>query len=177
MDGFFLFPLMISIAIIEMFLSVNWNKIYFTLGLPIFRKHVKFKHFSGDIDSLVNNLNIKFKSDGITSSQYFKKIDLNKIAFREKYFDFSLLTYTPVMHGKIIIDCDKNEFEVLGLSNWFMMAFLFMWYSTFLDHNINNIDIIFLLAPIGIIGFIYYIQLRKYKKIIFYLYSLLEQQH
>jgi len=161
----------VSIAIIEIFLSVNWNKIYFTLGIPLFCKQVTFKHISDNIDSLINKLNNKFKSDGITPSLYFKKIDSNKIAFREKYFNLSLLTYTPVMHGKIIIDFDKKEFEVFGLSNWFVLVFFFMW---FLDNTIKvkDIYITFLLAPIVIVGFIYYIQFRKYKEIILYLMSI-----
>jgi len=113
----------------------------------------------------VKELNDKFKSNGYASSLHFKEIDSKTIAFREKFFELCLFSYTPVMHGRISLVTNNPEIEVAGLSNWFPIVFIVFWYSALLSNISFERDFIFLVAPALLFGVIYFIQRKKYARV------------
>ena len=104
-----------------------WNKMYFTIGVPIFLmripvktqyKGVPFQHLFED----------EFQ-DTWAASFVFKPMDAHSYAFREKLFHPRL--YIPLMHGLIVFENEKSQVVVKGLANWLtlwlILYFLLSW--------------------------------------------------
>ncbi len=164
-----LFPAVLGLVFVEAILSGRWNKFYFEFGVPLFKKTINTKKIGLKSNVIAHNMNVQFKGTGYTSSLYFKEIDKNTIAFREKMFELSLFSYTPLMHGKIFLNPNNSNIQVTGLSNWFPIAFGILWYSA-LGPNISlERDFVFIVAPVIIFGVIYVIQRNKYIKLCEYL--------
>lgn len=166
------FPIVIGLLLVETILSGRWKKIYFEFGIPLFSKSIKLKKIGVEANVIAEDMNNEFKGTGYTSSLYFKLIDKNTIAFREKMFELSLFSYTPIMHGKISLNNHSTTIKVTGLANWFPLIFIFFWYSTLVPNISFERDFIFLFAPAVIVAFIYFIQRNKYIKLCNYLSEL-----
>ncbi|EKE02933.1 MAG: hypothetical protein ACD_20C00307G0002 [uncultured bacterium] len=164
-----LFPIVLSLILVESILSGRWKRFYFEYGLPLFQKNIFLNESFLEVSIVVEKMNHKFKSSGYSPSLYFRAIDENTIAFREKMFELSLFTYTPLMHGRISLSQNNQNIKITGLSNWFPLAFLFLWYYSLLPNVSIQKDLIFLLAPILIFGVIYIIQRNKYQTLCTYL--------
>jgi len=162
------FPLLIVVVLAETFLSGGWSPIYFKFGIPLFYKSVNSKTYEMFTENFADELNNKFKSDGYTPSMCFEQIDKHTIAFREKMFELSLFSYTPLMHGKISLEKNTPTIKVIGLANWLPIVFIFFWYSPVGDFQ--GLYILFM-VPILVFGFIYFRQRKKYIKICDYLSS------
>jgi hypothetical protein len=105
-----------------------WNKLYFSVGLPIFilimpvqtqYKGVPFQYlFEEEHQS------------GWFTPLLFKQIGMHIYAFREKYFSLGF-NYFPIMHGVLIFDDDQQRVVVKGIANWFtiwlIIYFLLVW--------------------------------------------------
>ena len=151
------------LLLIEMRLASKWSPFYFRKGIQLYSKEFNKFQVIPNLDDLVHSLNKFFKGTGFSPSIRFHKIDGQTIAFREKFFEFSLFNYTPLMHGKIEIN--NTNINVIGIANWYPIAFICLWYS-FLSPNFRlDVDFMFLIAPIIIFGVIYFIQSKKYNKI------------
>lgn len=150
---------------IEAVVSARWKDFYFKLGLPLFSRAMSFNKFGFDLASIVQELNNEFKGSVITPSIYFKDIDEDTIAVREKMLRFSLFSYIPVMHGRVSFNQHFSEIRVTGLANWFPLVFIFFWYTTLLYDLSFERDYLFLLAPVFIFGLIYLVQRNKYIKL------------
>ncbi len=147
----------VIIAIIESIFSARWNSGYFQWGIPIYSKRFPY---GGTADTSIGEaiLNEAFKKS-FTSSLVFKEIDPNIFAFREKLFEFKFITYTPIMHGRLEIDKSTREIKVVGLLNWWIIAFVL----TFLIFS--GVDISFIPFVAIILGAIYLFQKGKYDKV------------
>lgn len=165
----YLFPVVLTLILVESILSCRWKRFYFEYGLPLFEKNIYLNESCLEVSIFVEKMNYKFKSSGYSPSLYFKEMDENTTAFREKMFELSLFTYTPLMHGKISLSQNNKNIKITGLSNWFPLAFLFLWYSSLLPNISIQKDLIFLLAPILIFGVIYIIQRNKYLNLCTYI--------
>ena len=156
--------IILLLLIIEMRLSSKWSSLYFGNGLKLYTKQVKNIVLKNSPDEIVVLLNKSFKGNGFSQSIQFHKHDSNTVLFREKVFEFALFNYTPLMHGKVQIT--DSSISVIGLANWYPIAFICLWYSMILPTFRFDMDLMFVLFPIVIFGVIYYFQTRKYNKII-----------
>ncbi|MCI5140887.1 MAG: hypothetical protein D3909_03995 [Candidatus Electrothrix sp. ATG1] len=158
--GFITVPILL---LIEMRLSSKWSPLYFSKGIKLYSKEARRHTTQISTDDIVTSLNNSFKGTGFSPSIYFKKINNETVGFREKLFEFTLFSYTPLMHGKIEIK--NSNINISGFVNWYPIAFLCLWYAMLLPTFRHDIDIMFLLAPIAIFGIIYLMQSKKYNKI------------
>ena len=173
----FFMILVLVVILVETILSTKWAPFYFEKGITLFDKLTEFHSSNLDIQKLVNSLNQGFKSSGYSQSIIFQIIDNKVVAFRGKMFEFSLLNYTPLMHGYIIINRRKKTIQVKALSNWFPIAFLILWYSTIFNGLSFALDIIFLVAPVLIFGIIYVVQASRFYKIYNFINETIGKQH
>ena len=151
---FFTFVIM---AIIESILSARWHAGYFQWGILIYSKSYPYGGTAGTPMG-ETALNEAFKK-GLTSSLMFKEIAPNSFAFREKFFEFKFIDYTPIMRGRLDVDQLTRKIKVVGLINWWIIAFILtsIIFSG-ADFGITPFVILFL-------GFLFFIQKRKYDKV------------
>ncbi len=152
------------LLLIETRLASKWSSLYFKKGIQLYAKEMQIRSSALNIDDLEDSLNNSFKGTGFSPSILFQQLDDKTIAFREKLFEFSLFSYTPLMHGKIEIN--NAQFHVTGFSNWYPIAFMFLWYSSIFQGFRFSVDFMFLIAPVIIFGVIYLMQSRRYNKIL-----------
>jgi hypothetical protein len=147
----------VFIAIIEALISGRWNPTYFRVGIPIYSKTLPFEGAAPEAlgEEALNNV---FRRS-LTPSLVFKEIGVGEFAFREKLFQFVLLTYTPIMHGRLEISSVSREVRVIGLLNWWILAFV-LTSLTFFSHSFEFVPFLFLL-----LGVIYLFQKSKYDKV------------
>ena len=147
----------VFIAIVEFFISARWNPTYFRVGIPIYSKTLPFE---GATPAALREeeLNDVFRKS-LTPSLVFKKIGAGEFAFREKLFEFFIFTYTPIMHGRLEISPVSRKVRVIGLLNWWILAFV-LTSLTFLSHSFELVPSLFLL-----LGVIYLSQKSKYDKV------------
>ena len=157
---------------VEMRLASQWSPFYFNKGIQLYSKKIRTNSSQNNLDDLNNALNSTFKGTVFFQSILFHKIDSQTLGFREKLFEFSLFSYTPLMHGKI--EVENANIKISGISNWYPIGFICLWYSFLIPTFRFDIDLMFLLAPVIIFGVIYIIQLRKYNKIVDYLAEIKE---
>lgn len=116
-----LFALVFMIAIIEQILSATWVRWYFKLGIPIFRRTT---HLGPAISLPIAG---NYLEGVIPSSNYIRllvrEVEKDKLAVREKVFDFPRWGYTPVMRCLVTIDPVRREVTALGLLNAYPVAF------------------------------------------------------
>jgi hypothetical protein len=156
--------IVLIVLLIEMRLASQWSPLYFNNGIKLYWKDVRISSPQINLDELSDNLNTTFKGTGFSSSILFNKIDDQTLGFREKIFEFSLFSYTPIMHGKI--ELNHTNIKVAGFVNWYPIAFFCLWYSFLFPTFMFDIDLIFLLAPTIIFAVIYIMQSRRYNKIV-----------
>lgn len=112
------FGIVVLIAIAEIVVSARWNRWYFTVGVPIFRRRIdRAEGLAGvDLDALQ-----KSTATVAGTPLLFRTLDSGVIAFREKAFGGSI-HYAPLMRGVIRHDPGEPSVVVLGLVNWTMLA-------------------------------------------------------
>lgn len=148
---------LIVIVIIETILSALWNENYFRHGIKIYSKVYSLEKIAQNQldESVLNEAFKKYNSPSLV----FKQIGINEFAFREKLFQFTFLTYTPIMHGKIRINENNNSINVVGYLNWWILAFILTGFVSFFG-DFAVLPFLFLL-----LGVIYIIQKGKYDKV------------
>jgi hypothetical protein len=100
-------------------LRASWNKVYFTIGIPIFWMRVPVgKNFKGIPHQYL--FEEEFKGSWFAPPLTFKENDSHSFFFCEKFFELPL-RYWPIMHGRIFFEHDKNRVIVKGLANWFTL--------------------------------------------------------
>ena len=159
-DPIFIFVL---VAIVEVLFSATWNSTYFRIGIPIYSKQYPY---IGTAPDPINDtiLNKAFKKT-FTHSLVFKQIENGEYAFREKLFQFTLFTYTPIMHGNLNIDKSSRNIRVTGHINWWILAFIVTWFI-FFSEDLFIFPFLFLF-----LGVIYLFQKNKYDKVAKFAYE------
>lgn len=151
-----LLPAVLVVLTLEIFLSGVWVGFYFRNGLPLFQRRVQivqtFAHIP-EPKQLEELLKRKYMPPLV-----FRKLDLYTYAFREKLFELSLFSYTPVMHGLLSFHPEKAEVVVTGFANWFVFAFCF----AVVILSREWLDPLFIVFPAAIVGAIYVFQSRRY---------------
>ena len=160
--------LLLVVLVAETVLSATWKKVYFTRGIVIFAKK-----------SSVDSAMIQGKSasafqlhfDNIFRGQrmLFREIEPGVVAFREEMveFRFMALRYPPIMHGIVAVESGIGKPVVKGMLNWTVVAFfgIFLWISLG-ALNASLLSLVFPLLAAFMVMLIYWIQYRRYKKIL-----------
>ena len=145
------------IAIIESIVSARWYPTYFKFGIPIYSKAYPFYGTAPEpIGEVALNEALR---QNYTPALIFKEIEPNTFAFREKMFQFRLLSYTPLMHGRLEINPNSRTINVIGLLNWWILAFIMTFLISFSKH-FEAIPFMLL-----VLGAIYLFQKGKYDKV------------
>ena len=156
MESLFIFNF-VFIALIEAIVSSRWYAGYFQVGIPLYSKSYRFKG-TANVPIGEVALNEAFKK-GFTSTFVFKEIEPNIFAFRERFFEFKLISYTPLMHGRLEINQRTREIRTIGLVNWWIIAFIL----TFMINSGGVFEVIPFMALL--LGVLYLFQKTKYDKI------------
>ena len=151
------------LLLIEAWLAAGWSPFYFNKGIRLYSRAVRVDVAGIRLEDLRDTLNDAFKGKDFTPSIHFEMIGGRALGFREKTFEVSLLSYTPLMHGKI--ELDDSNVRISGIANWYPIAFMCLWYSVLLPTVSFDMEFVFLLAPAVVFGVIYMAQSRRYSRI------------
>ena len=130
---------------------------YFRYGIPVFIVRVPYRErtLASNVET---ELSVKF-SKGLSPALVFRRLDAIEVAFRETALRFSVFTYTPIMPGLIRLVPEEGTACVIGWANWFTVFFAvaFLWLA--------DLDWFFVFALCGVLGVIYLVQARRYRKV------------
>ena len=156
---------LIGFLIIETVLSGTWNRMYFTVGLPIFimRVPVEFRHSNIPSSSHLE----EHSRSTLVTSLVFKEVEPNTYGFREKAFEFGWRFHYPsLMHGMLFFDFDHNQVVIKGFANWFMLCFSLIWIGgVFLEYE-PLVALVFVFVFSLFIILLYSIQYDRFSKVI-----------
>ncbi len=164
--GSIMFGVLVVSWLAETILSAIWNRTYFMTGIPIFVMRIPVELRHSNIPS-AQQLETRFYS-AWASSLVFKEIDLHTYGFREKFFEFRLVGYSPIMHGVLVFDHSSNEVIVKGFANWFILSFSLIWLGGVLASSFSSFPIIalgFILFFVLLMGLLYGIQYSRFSKV------------
>ena len=163
-----LFPLLLIVAGVEMFLSGTWSTFYFTVGLPIFRRRVPMTTLAAGAEQRLEEAH----AGGMAAPLVFRRLSNTQIAFREKAFGFRLLSYTPIMHGLIRHESEQGDVYVVGFANWFSVIFAGAWVMVTRKFEPMMLVVLFL-----VFGLLYAIQAYRYSSVARFLDSSAERSN
>jgi hypothetical protein len=155
-----MFAVVLGVAVLETILSMTWNRLYFSVGIPIFREDRVLNQpsqappTSGRLEKLV--------AKSAFPPFAFRPIGENLFAFRERGWSGSWrLHYTPVVHGNLLLDPTSARLRVAGLANWFAIAFL----AFGIIGSLSFREPVFLIFLIGLSVGIYAIQAKRFREV------------
>jgi len=156
--------LLIACLIIEMILSGTWNRMYFTMGLPIFvmRVPVDLRHSNIPPSSQLE----EHLPSALLSSLVFREVEVNTYGFRENFFEFGWrFRYPSLMHGMLFFDFNNNQVVVKGLVNWFWACFSLIWVSGALLQYEPMIALIFIFVYTLGMALLYSLQHERFSRV------------
>ncbi len=116
-----------------MVLAGTCNPWFFRTGIILFRKRFPCSPSAPELD--LARVDANFRS-WLAPSFLFRRIGPREYAFREKFIQFTLFSYTPLMHGHIRIDEQEGTVTVAGRAYWCILAFgLFIFGFGFMGRN------------------------------------------
>jgi hypothetical protein len=143
----------VAVAIADIVLSSKWNELYFTVGLPVFKRRVERRDgLAGvSLDELSRS-----STTAAAAPLAFRQLQPNVIGFRERVIS----QYVPIMHGVIRHDPAEGSVSVAGLVNWFVVAALVVLAVTLRRG-------IVVVAPyiLGALGILYFIQAVRFNRV------------
>ncbi len=157
------FPVLLVIVVVESLLAATWSSVYFRWGLRVFRVEQAVATRAWQMPS-ASALDVAFEQ-GSGPRLRFHTLTNGELAFREQLINTNVFRfgYTPVMHGLVRALPGANAVLVEGRANWSPVAFVVLLASSF--GGISHFDWVFLLVPMMILGFIYYVQARRYRQV------------
>ena len=151
------FAFFIAFAIITSILRANWNRLYFTVGLPLFIYRVPMKSLSSSgLD--ISKMESEFPPSFMQNALVFKQLDSNLYAIRG---EASGRNNGDPIHGTILFDQTEQQVVVKGYSNVTdLIGFLAVIYvgSFYIQWWIISLTLI----PIGVL---YFIQIKRFRKV------------
>ena len=161
-----LLPVVFVLALVEWGASGFWWPAYFRSGLLVYRKTVLLPFH---LELSAEELTTRFEK-GVLPPLLFRRISGDELAFRESYLCFRLLHYTPLMHG--LIRYRHGRLEILGLANWFPLAFFTFFVAlAFGVGGFSRFRIMFLIAPVVVYALLYFVQVVRFTKVYDFLLS------
>ncbi len=161
----FIFGAVAVLALLECIAQGLWLPTYFRRGLPVYRRRMvcaagpRMAALEGPLEE---------ESKGrIGPPIAFRALSDEELAFRERLAAGRLFSYTPVMHGLARLDTLDRTVTVTGYLNWYVLAFLGLWYSfnAFWGRPPQADWLGWYGIPILILGIIYLVQFLVYARV------------
>lgn len=155
---------MVFLMFAETALAAAWNRLYFTVGLPLFIRRIPVKAFRlAPLDT--SKLEEEFKSTFTDRALVFKEVDDHQYAFREKLFEFTWFRprNSQIMHGILIFDHTRQQVIVRGFANLWALAGLVV--LALLSMTMQNLSWVVLIIGLVVIGVAYYLQARRFERV------------
>ncbi len=159
----YLFTLVLSAAVIEIILSVRWSRIYFTTGIPIYRRTIAIGHDQVQLPS-PEQIEDALPPRDRRAPMIVRRIGINQLAFREKLFHFGV-GYSPVMRGCITYRPLRGEAEVCGYLNWYILTFASSLLLFLLISPFDPANIIIPLCMLVVLTYIYLMQKKRFREV------------
>lgn len=169
-----LFFLVALLSILEAILSGLWAKVYFAHGLCVFERSLPLSSLGLDA-RLEGYLETRLSQEKGLRHFLARRIDQGLFGIREKILDLSLFKfrYTPVIHGALVLDSSAMSLRLRGYLNPSVILFSALWFTILGTTGLEGFNgpkdwpflVVFLLAPIAMVGGIFLIQQAKYKRI------------
>jgi hypothetical protein len=153
------FVLLLLVGLVETVLSLRWNQTYFSVGIPVFRRVLPALDPRPEMPS-PERLEAALSKSAFPPLA-FRALEADRLAFREKAGGGLRFGYTPVMHGNLTFERMGARVEVVGLLNWFVLAFVGFTLFFVLDFH----EPIFLLFLVGLLALIYAIQFSRFARV------------
>ena len=150
----------IALVVAETVLSARWYPAYFRTGLVVFRKAVELPGTSPILPP-ATTLQAAMKSAWLPSF-LFREVSPGEVVFREKLLEFSLLSYTPLMHGHIDLPPYSRIAVVRGRLNWSVIFFVLF----FALGPAGEAWFFMLPFLAGVLGLIYIMQASRYRRVL-----------
>ena len=116
------FAVLVAVGICELILAGFWVGFYFRNGLPLYSRSIRCGP-EQELPVSAEELSEAY-SRWLVMPLDFRSLGPGEIAFREKLFTLTLLTYTPVMRGRIACDGRSGTLTVTGYANAWPLCFL-----------------------------------------------------
>lgn len=159
-----IFIIIIAIAIGELILSGRWHPTYFKTGITIYKRTMKSNNYLKplpDAEHIQSGL-----PNSIGPDILIRKLENNLFAFRERAFQFTWFSYTPIMHGNLEFNPKSSEVIVRGRLNWFIVAFSITFVTLPITLSKGEPEVLLLPTFLFIVlGILYAIQAIKFNKI------------
>jgi hypothetical protein len=111
----------VQFVLVEILLTVTWNRWYFTKGIPLMAWRAKVPASELHPPSAAA-FEQKFHSK-MFAPLLFREMEPDVYGFREESGRFRWFGTVPVMRGKIIFDRQRRQIFVVGYANWSIVAF------------------------------------------------------
>lgn len=111
----------VQLIIVEILLTVTWNRWYFTKGIPLMAWRTNMP--SGDSSPPSPSDFEKLFHSKMFAPLLFREIQTDVYGFRQESWSFRRFQSTPIMHGKIVFDRQRRQVLVVGYANWWIVAF------------------------------------------------------
>ena len=156
------FGLLVISFIFEIILSATWNKMYFTMGIPILVLKLPVDRHYSNTPPLYR---IQKEIEGNWNvSVALKEFDTGVFGFSESTWT-GISHYTPIMHGLLLFDNENHQVVVKGLPNIFFTVFSTVWLGSVIFFAPLLIKIGFTSFYALVVGILYWIQYSRYKKV------------
>ena len=147
------------VGIVEAVLSLKWNWTYFSVGIRIFHRILPV------LDPKATTPSEESLEAALHESAFpplaFWLLERDRFAFREKIAGGLRLGYAPVMRGNLRLQRRGARVEVIGLVNWYAVAFLGAAAYSLIPFR----SPIFLILAVVVLLLIYAIQFRRFSQV------------
>jgi len=152
-----------GVFLLEDYLASSSRYFYFTFGPVFFKKSVNLNQVPSD-ESLANYLNAKFRS-WIFGDYVFKKVDINRIMFWMKFWQFTLLNIPSLTHGIIELNrVEQSASLVCRLNIYPIVFFVFSIPTVYLIGGLEDMKL-FIPILLIIVFTVYFLDFIRLKKI------------
>jgi hypothetical protein len=157
-------PVVMGIAILELIASGTWSTFYFTTGIPLFRRSARLAVRPDLTDTKLEAL----MAGSPWSPLRFRSISDTEVAFREQLLAWTILTYTPLVHGLIRYDETSQTLHVVGYSNWTIpiVVLAVAVVPASIHTGAMGARLLFPVFAAGIVVLLYLIQLTRYGNVL-----------
>lgn len=143
-------------AIVDIVLTIRWNRTYYTFGIPAFMRRIEKPE--GLAGVALDELETSSKT-AAGAPLAFHRFAPDIIAFRDRVFG-GTMHYIPIMHGVIRYDPAEGVVRVVGLLNWFTIAYV-VSFAAMLGRKFSEL----LPTVLIVFGVIYFIQAVRYNRV------------
>lgn len=159
------FAVLVVVGICELILAGFWVGFYFRNGIPLFSRSIPCGP-EQEVPMSAEELSEAY-SRWLVMPLAFRSLGPGEVAFREKALSFALLSYTPIMRGRIAHDERSGTLTVTGYANAWPLCFLGFFVTMSLQMTPSaGFDLEFSGVALLIVALCYGIQALRYNKMV-----------